>query len=369
MVGNYEKSLQHALIYQRMGMNVIPAVGKRPLVKWRHLEKRRLSYDEVKALFSKYRGANIALITGEVSRIVVIDIDDREKYAHLVEELEKIQTWKSQTKRGVHYLFATDRKYPSVKKPGLDFKAEGSIAILPYSKHPDDPSIEYKWIHDFTVKPGKILKGTQPIPRESISPPLYPFEKLNDSIKKIILASEDTEAKTSKVHNPTFIHTPEGLRNNTLTVFLGTLLAREPFISVEELLKHATLINKTFIPPLSEEEVRRTTYSIYKKHVRQMQVIKRIREMIDTYVNGKGLNQKHALHLASYVKYVSSSYKEFFHLLLKTGLYWHIPRNYRKNFVKFYNAITPLNYKATVASMPGKKIPSKGKEVKTILCP
>jgi len=355
MVGNYEKSLQHALIYQRMGMNVVPAIGKRPAIKWKHLEKKRLSYEEVKALFSKYRGANIALITGEVSKIVVVDVDDREKYADLVEELEKIETWKSQTKRGVHYFFATDREYPSVKKQGLDFKAEGGIVILPYSRHPDDPSIEYRWLHAFTVKPGKLLKGTQPIPRTSIYPPLYPFEKLSDSIKRIILSNE--EERTESSYNPTFIHTTEGLRNNTLTVFLGTLLAKKPFISEEELLKHAMLINKTFIPPLPEEEVRRTTHSIYKRHTRQMQIVKRIHKVIDTCVNGKGLSQKQALYLAAYVKYVSSSCKEFFHLLLKTGLYWHIPRNYRKNLSKFYETIKPLGYKTILTHLPrGKEI-------------
>jgi len=334
----YEKSLQHALLYHRMGLNVIPAAGKKPVIRWRELEKKRLSLEETKNLFLRYKGANIALITGKVSGVVVIDVDDREKYASLVEKLERIETWKAKTRRGIHYFFATDREYPSRKKAGLDFQAEGGIIILPYSRHPDDPSVVYRWLHDFRVKPAGLLKGRKPIPKEAILPRLYPFEKLDDSIKEIILEEENHHPENSS-YNPTFIGTPEGLRNNTLTIFLGTLLARKPSMSEEELLHHALLINRTFAPPLSEDEVKRTVASIYRRHVRQRNIIRKVYKLINRYVNGKGLNQEVALQLASRIKHVSSSYKEFFHILLKTGLYWHIPEKCRKNFPEFYNRL------------------------------
>lgn len=334
----YEKSLQHALLYNRMGLNVIPAAGKRPLIRWREFEKKRLSFEETKKLFTHYKGANIALITGKISGVVVIDIDDREKYASLVEKLEKIETWKAKTRRGIHYFFAINKKYPSRKKAGLDFQAEGGIIILPYSRHPDDPSVIYRWLHDFRVKPADLLKGEKPIPKEAILPRLYPFEALDDSIKKVILEEEDSHPE--ETYNPTFIGTPEGLRNNTLTIFLGTLLAKKPSMGEEELLHHALLINRTFAPPLPEDEVKRTVASIYRRHVRQKNIIRKVCRLINRYVNGRGLNQKTALQLASHIKYISSSYKEFLHILLKTGLYWHIPGNYRKNFPEFYNRLT-----------------------------
>jgi len=337
---HYEKSLQHALLYHRMGLNVIPAAGKRPLIRWRELEKKRLSLEETESLFERYRGANIALITGRISGVVVIDIDDREKHASLVEKLEKIETWKAKTRRGIHYFFATDREYPSRKKAGLDFQAEGGIIILPYSRHPDDPSVVYRWLHDFRVRPAGLLKGRKPIPREAIIPRLYPFEELDDSIRKVVLEEESSHPEGSS-YNPSFIGTPEGLRNNTLTIFLGTLLARKPSMTEEELLHHALMINRTFIPPLPEDEVRRTVASIYRRHVRQRSIIRKVCRVINRHVNGRGLNRKTAVWLASYVKHVSSSYKEFFHILLKTGLYWHIPEKYRKNLSEFYSILTP----------------------------
>lgn len=66
-----------ALRYLEHGWSVIPiaAADKRPLVGWRAFQTRLASAAELSAWFQGWPTANVAIVTGAVSGLVVLDID------------------------------------------------------------------------------------------------------------------------------------------------------------------------------------------------------------------------------------------------------------------------------------------------------
>jgi hypothetical protein len=68
-----------AMTYAERGWSVIPIEprGKRPLVPWLEFQQRLASAAEIDAWFDRWPAANIAIVTGRVSGLVVLDLDPR----------------------------------------------------------------------------------------------------------------------------------------------------------------------------------------------------------------------------------------------------------------------------------------------------
>ena len=68
-----------ALSYAGRGWSAIPIEhrAKRPLVAWNEFESRCASAGEIEAWFARWPDANVGIVTGRVSGLVVIDIDAR----------------------------------------------------------------------------------------------------------------------------------------------------------------------------------------------------------------------------------------------------------------------------------------------------
>jgi hypothetical protein len=66
-----------ALDYLRRGWSVLPIEphGKRPLVPWRPFQSGAASVDAVRQWFERWPDANIGLVTGGLSGLVVLDVD------------------------------------------------------------------------------------------------------------------------------------------------------------------------------------------------------------------------------------------------------------------------------------------------------
>ena len=67
--------LHFAFEYLDRGWPVIPAKGKRPAVPWSEYQTSRPSVDQVKKWFASNENYNLAVVTGNVSGLVVIDCD------------------------------------------------------------------------------------------------------------------------------------------------------------------------------------------------------------------------------------------------------------------------------------------------------
>lgn len=66
-----------ALAYGAREWSEIPMqpCGKRPLVAWREYRQRVAGEDEIVRWFRRWPDANVGVVTGRISGIVVVDVD------------------------------------------------------------------------------------------------------------------------------------------------------------------------------------------------------------------------------------------------------------------------------------------------------
>lgn len=246
-----------AISYHQAGWCVLPAKNKRPLVSWKEYQRERPSLDQVKEWFSEApEDAQIALVTGKVSGVTVIDIDthiegcaykrkdtcdcaptDTSALAH---EIGFSVT--SITGSGGRHVFC---QYESVGNsvglahPQLDIRSDGGIIILPPSLH--SSGNYYEW------------DNLMPWSKENLSQLIKFPENL-----KILLKQK---AKTD--WNKLVQGAKEGSRNNSATALAGKLVSamgRDHLSAAWELLWLWNQHKNT--PPLSEKELERTFKSV-----------------------------------------------------------------------------------------------------------
>jgi len=132
--------------------------GKRSLLKtWERYQRTRPSEATVLKWWDCWPNANVALITGAVSGIVVVDCDSPETINVAAKMLGDTPAPSVLTHRGQHFYFAAPAdvrlsnavRIGSVK--GLDFRGEGGYVIAPPSSHPAGGV--YRWL----VEPGVEL--------------------------------------------------------------------------------------------------------------------------------------------------------------------------------------------------------------------
>ena len=100
--------LKTALYYKKnLGYSVIP-VGwtKKPLIEWKEFQKRLPTDEEIIKWWTQTPEANIGVVTGKISGVIVIDLDSEEAIAE-IQKLIKILplTVRSRTPRGMHLWF------------------------------------------------------------------------------------------------------------------------------------------------------------------------------------------------------------------------------------------------------------------------
>ena len=150
--------------YYQKGYSIIPLKHneKVPAIYWKKYQYRQASKEEIFNWSMNFREPNIAIITG--FKIVVIDLDDKEKLPELLKILPGIdRTTKVKTKRGFHFYFSNNgkQKIGSTKNLfslGIELKANGNYVVAPPSK-----------IDNFTYRFTIPLSEIQPIPERIIS--------------------------------------------------------------------------------------------------------------------------------------------------------------------------------------------------------
>ncbi len=133
-----EEKIGNALAARRAGFSVIPlkARGKEPLVEWAEHQQRRADETAIRQWFTRWPNANYGIVTGAVSGIVVLDVDD----PGLLPELERRglpKTYAVLTGRGVHMYYKHDPRLKSGKPmPGVELRSDGCYVVCPGSIHP-----------------------------------------------------------------------------------------------------------------------------------------------------------------------------------------------------------------------------------------
>jgi len=143
-----------ALTYAGYGWSVVAIRPdqKVPLVRWQEFQKRCADVQEITQWFERWPDANIGIVTGMISGIIVLDIDPRHGGD------DSLAAW--QTRHGVlpptveattggggrHLYFSTGGtavlSMTAVAK-GIDVRAEGGLVVAPPSRHPSRNL--YRW--------------------------------------------------------------------------------------------------------------------------------------------------------------------------------------------------------------------------------
>jgi hypothetical protein len=147
------RNMQEALRYHSLGWSVIPVKQgrKEPLTKrWRKYQKEHSTKKAIKSWWNKWPEANIGIITGTVSKLVVLDADSATAEI-FVKDKGILPTPQVRTGKGTHFYL----KHPGGRVPnkvngkiGLDIKGDGGYVVAPPSIHPSGK--RYEWAPDST---------------------------------------------------------------------------------------------------------------------------------------------------------------------------------------------------------------------------
>ena len=172
--------MEAALKYAELGFSVIPSrQDKKPLLKWRPYQKERASAEKIKEWWGKWPSANINLVTGKISNLLVIDTDTREGTKKIQSLLPEtlIVPCETTPNGGMHFFFAHQDGLPSKARilDGIDLKSNGGVVTVAPST--DNNGKEWKPID------GLVLFDTPP--------PMLP-EKLFNLLKKYALYNNNS---------------------------------------------------------------------------------------------------------------------------------------------------------------------------------
>ena len=248
--------------YRLLAWSVIPLRprDKRPLISWEMYQDHGPTPSEVDAWFRHWPRANLGIVTGRVSSLIVLDIDaahgGRESLDRLTHENGELPlTIEAETGGGGHHIYFT---YDTAKgeirnrtaiEPGLDVRGEGGYVVAPPSIHPSGR--RYRWL-------------------EGRAPGDLPIANLPSWLAERLIERRPPRRGHSLAHWQRLAHdgVTEGARNNSIASFAGHLLWHEvdPEVVLELLLCWNA---QRCRPPLSDAEVARTVASIVQTHERQ----------------------------------------------------------------------------------------------------
>lgn len=248
--------LDAALAYHRHGWAVIPSAerGKRPIVRWRVYQDGMPSEKAVRQWFKRWPKANLSVVTGTISGIVVLDVDPKNGGKQSLAELEARhgpleKTVEALTGGGGRHIYFAHPGFEVRNRagfaPGLDLRGDGGVIIVPPSIHPSGKP--YEWVAG--RRPGQCPLARLPV---WLLEPRF---------------GADGPAGHSLAYWRSLIREGigEGRRNVTIASFAGHLLWHEvdPDVVMELMLAW----NRTRCrPPLDDDEVIRTVRSIERTH-------------------------------------------------------------------------------------------------------
>ena len=242
--------LESVLELWRSGFSVIPVQpgGKRPLVPWVEYQSRRPTEEEIHQWWQQHPNANIGIVTGKISRIVVIDLDldkdDNESGAKIYEQAPTDLIVK--TGRGgyhLYYCYPEDVDHISNRVgllPGVDIRADGGYVVAPPSAHSSGRL--YEWTR--RGKPGKL-------------PP-----HLVGLLTSYTPVGRDGGEDSPKWLSDLLAGVEKGQRNDVCARLCGYLIGKG--MPKDVVLTIIRQWNEKNRPPLPDHEVAATVESVYK---------------------------------------------------------------------------------------------------------
>src|SRR3990170_8888798 len=134
---------------EKMGYSVIPVnADKKPAIpEWKPYQTKRPTEDELQEWFNNRSKNNIAIVTGTISGIVIVDFDTPEA-VKLAKEKGFPLTPLVKTGKGDHAYCKYQEGIRNFQKrddlPGIDLRGEGGYVVAPPSIHKSGKV--YEWV-------------------------------------------------------------------------------------------------------------------------------------------------------------------------------------------------------------------------------
>lgn len=257
------KLLDEALRYESAGYSVIPIRKgqKKPLIEWTEFQRRRATRQEIIKWWTDYPDANIGVVTGRISGVVVVDCDPKNggDARPIVKEYPTglIQ----RTGSGGYHLFY---KYPenvdwvqnqtkADGRNGIDIRADGGYVVVAPSTHDSGKQYEFVRIDQPTDPPPFAIRRTDHVSTSNQEEPW---------VTELLQGAQ------------------VGNRNDTMARLVGYFASKKIPIDITR----QTLLNWNAKndQPLPNKEIEATLRSIYRiEHERRPRVVGREETKID----------------------------------------------------------------------------------------
>jgi len=216
-------------------------MGKKSIIEWKQFQEKRATQKQIESWWKDWPDANIGIVTGKISGVMVLDIDSKEALKTVRKFLPGYKSVpRAKTGKGWHLFFKRPGK--GIRNhvgliPGLDIRADGGYVVVPPSIH--ESGKEYRW--------EVPLKKTLPI----IPKQLLDF---------VSSAKQESKGQDQKIGRERI---KQGKRNDTLTSIAGRL--RRKGMDEVEIAAELFKVNKRQCdPPLAEDEVRAIAGSVMR---------------------------------------------------------------------------------------------------------
>ena len=253
---------------------------KKPCISgWKEYQKRLPTREEVTRWFTINPLANIAIITGAVSNLVVFDLDSESAVQYAEEQGGFPDTVKVKTGRGYHLYLkhpGFDVRNQVKEKLKIDIRADGGYVVAPPSIHGSghqyewvegcsifdvDPSPCTDWIIDYLTNVSKLDPVAEVLTHE-----LEGIINLDDKTIKTINEINVREPKTHDTKKNEYLDLLQngcvkGERNHSATKLIGHLLKTgTKETKVWEMIQ---IWNRDKVkPPLDQDELKKTFESV-----------------------------------------------------------------------------------------------------------
>lgn len=252
--------ITEALIYLDMGWCVYPAhavdihsglctcgkldcpcPGKHPIGRWTDFKTRLPTTFEVKLWFTSLE-CNIGIVTGSISKVVVVDVDGPAGERSL-REVPLEPTLTSRTGGGgKHMFYSCQDIYPGKVRvlDGVDLRGEGGYVVLPPSLHRSGN--HYEWVD------------------------VQPLANFNKNLfdRRRVALDDEFEPNTDGWYKQLIHGVSEGSRSISAARLAGRYFNLGLSLPEVQLLIDAW--NQRNIPPLTKGELRLTVSAVYRKH-------------------------------------------------------------------------------------------------------
>ena len=236
-----------AAMYLTAGWSVVPVTPGRkapPLLPWQEFENRKPSLEEIKEWWTKWPDANIAIVTGTISNLSVVDVDEASggveslKQAHFTFPKTRVH----KTPAGFHLLYQHNAAMHTGAAflKGVDCRSDGGYIVAPpahsekgqYTVLRDMPPILLTEVPDF-------LQSTSRTPSEGQQKPSDPSWVV-DAMRGV----------------------PEAQRNVTATKLVGYYHRKGlPQAVLTEIMR---IFARQCSPPMNERELEETIESVLR---------------------------------------------------------------------------------------------------------